>query len=194
MHSTKPIGTSMALSLQEQLLQAGLADKKKAKQVRQQKHKQVKEKKNHNVQQTNESKIAAEKAAEQKKARDRELNQKAKAEAEKKAVQAQIVQMINVNKQSRKVGDIACNFSDNKVIKRMYVDKNIHTQITQGQLAIVKLNDVYELIPMPVADKIAERDESYVLYRADILPEEKAKNSEDEDWYADYEIPDDLSW
>lgn len=194
MHSTKPIGTSMALSLQEQLLQAGLADKKKAKQVRQQKHKQAKEKKNHNVQQTNESKIAAEKAAEQKKARDRELNQKAKAEAEKKAVQAQIVQMINVNKQSRKVGDIACNFSDNKVIKRMYVDKNIHTQITQGQLAIVKLNDVYELIPMPVADKIAERDESYVLYRADILPEEKAKNSEDEDWYADYEIPDDLSW
>ncbi|ABG40871.1 conserved hypothetical protein [Paraglaciecola sp. T6c] len=194
MHSTKPIGTSMALSLQEQLLQAGLADKKKAKQVRQQKHKQAKEKKNHNVQQTNESKIAAEKAAEQKKTRDRELNQKAKAEAEKKAVQAQIVQMINVNKQSRKVGDIACNFSDNNVIKRIYVDKNIHTQITQGQLAIVKLNDVYELIPMPVADKIAERDESYVLYRADILPEEKAKNSEDEDWYADYEIPDDLSW
>tara|TARA_R110002124_G_scaffold40837_1_gene127167 strand:- start:815 stop:1369 length:555 start_codon:yes stop_codon:yes gene_type:complete len=184
----------MALSLQEQLLQAGLADKKKAKQVRQQKHKQAKEKKNHNIQQTNESKLAAEKAAEQKKARDRELNQQAKAEAEKKAVQAQIVQMINVNKQSRKVGDIACNFSDNNVIKRIYVDKNIHTQITQGQLAIVKLNEDYELIPMPVADKIAERDESYVLYRADILPEEKAKNSEDEDWYADYEIPDDLSW
>ena len=188
------IGSSMALSLQEQLLQAGLADKKKAKQVRQQKHKQAKAKQNHNIDQTNESKIAAEQAVEQKKARDRELNKMAKAEAEKKAVQAQIVQMINVNKQSRRVGDIACNFSDNKVIKRIFVDKKIHAQITQGQLAIVKLNDAYELIPMPVADKIAERDESYVLYRADILPEEKAKNSQDEDWYADYDIPDDLSW
>ncbi|WP_158770142.1 DUF2058 domain-containing protein [Paraglaciecola sp. L1A13] len=184
----------MALSLQEQLLQAGLANKKKAKQVRQQKHKQAKAKQNHNIDQTNESKIAAEQAVEQKKARDRELNKMAKAEAEKKAVQAQIVQMINVNKQSRRVGDIACNFSDNKVIKRIFVDKKIHAQITQGQLAIVKLNDAYELIPMPVADKIAERDESYVLYRADILPEEKAKNSQDEDWYADYDIPDDLSW
>tara|TARA_R110000744_G_scaffold23717_1_gene59992 strand:+ start:2591 stop:3172 length:582 start_codon:yes stop_codon:yes gene_type:complete len=188
------IGSSMALSLQEQLLQAGLANKKKAKQVRQQKHKQAKAKQNHNIDQTNESKIAAEQAVEQKKARDRELNKMAKAEAEKKAVQAQIVQMINVNKQSRRVGDIACNFSDNKVIKRIFVDKKIHAQITQGQLAIVKLNDAYELIPMPVADKIAERDESYVLYRADILPEEKAKNSQDEDWYADYDIPDDLSW
>ncbi len=162
MHSTKPIGTSMALSLQEQLLQAGLADKKKAKQVRQQKHKQAKEKKNHNVQQTNESKIAAEKAAEQKKARDRELNQKAKAEAEKKAVQAQIVQMINVNKQSRKVGDIACNFSDNKVIKRMYVDKNIHTQITQGQLAIVKLNQ-YPLLNMAVLRYLKSNCDSYMV-------------------------------
>lgn len=188
------IGSSMALSLQEQLLQAGLANKKKAKQVRQQKHKQAKAKQNHNIDQTNESKIAAEQAVEQKKARDRELNKMAKAEAEKKAVQAQIVQMINVNKQSRRVGDIACNFSDNKVIKRIFVDKKIHAQITQGQLAIVKLNDAYELIPMPVADKIAERDESYVLYRADILPEEKAKNSQDEDWYVDYDIPDDLSW
>ncbi|WP_166425177.1 DUF2058 domain-containing protein [Paraglaciecola sp. 20A4] len=184
----------MALSLQEQLLQAGLANKKKAKQVRQQKHKQAKAKQNHNIEQTNESKIAAEQAVEQKKARDRELNKKAKAEAERKAVQAQIIQMINVNKQSRRVGDIACNFSDNNVIKRIFVDKKIHAQITQGQLAIVKLNDAYELIPMPVADKIAERDESYVLYRADILPEEKAKNSQDEDWYADYDIPDDLSW
>ncbi len=188
------IGLSMALSLQEQLLQAGLANKKKAKQVRQQKHKQAKAKQNHNIEQTNESKIAAEQAVEQKKARDRELNKKAKAEAERKAVQAQIIQMINVNKQSRRVGDIACNFSDNNVIKRIFVDKKIHAQITQGQLAIVKLNDAYELIPMPVADKIAERDESYVLYRADILPEEKAKNSQDEDWYADYDIPDDLSW
>lgn len=184
----------MALSLQEQLLNAGLADKKKAKQVRQQKHKQAKAQQRHKVVETNQEKLAVEQAIEAKKAKDRQLNQQAKHEAEKKAVQAQIIQMINLNKQPRKVGDIGCNFTDNMVIKRIYVDKRIHAQVTQGQLAIVKLNDSYELIPMPVADKIAERDESYVMYRADILPEEKAKNSQDQDWYADYEIPDDLSW
>ena len=184
----------MALSLQEQLLKAGLADKKKAKQIKQQKHKQAKAQQRHNVVQTNESKLAAEQAVEAKKAKDRELNQKTKQEAEKKAVQAQIKQLIEVNKQPRKKGDIVCNFTDNNVIKRMYVDQSTHQSITQGKLAVVKLNGGYELVPTPVANKISERDEKCVVYRADILPEDIEKNSQDEEWYGDYEIPDDLSW
>ena len=48
----------MALSLQEQLLKAGLTNKKKANQVRQQKNKQAKAQKNHNVVETNEAKLA----------------------------------------------------------------------------------------------------------------------------------------
>lgn len=184
----------MALSLQEQLLKAGLANKKKAKQVRQQKHQQAKAQQHHNVVETNEEKLAVKQAVAAKKAKDRQLNQQTKQEAEKKAVVAQIKQMIEANKQPKGKGDIACNFTDNQVIKRLYVNKSTHKQITQGQLAIVKLNDGYELVPMPVADKIAERDETCVVYRADVLPEEQAKNSQDDDWYADYEIPDDLSW
>ena len=70
----------MALSLQEQLLKAGLTNKKKANQVRQQKHKQAKAQKNHNVVETNEAKLAAEKLIEAKKAKDRDLNQKTKQE------------------------------------------------------------------------------------------------------------------
>jgi hypothetical protein len=184
----------MALSLQEQLLKAGLADKKKAKQIKQQKHKQAKAQQRHNVVETNESKLAAEQAIEAKKAKDRELNQKTKQEAEKKAVVAQIKQLIEVNKQPRPKGDIVCNFTDNNVIKRMYVNQSTHQSITQGKLAIVKLNEGYELVPTPVADKIAERDDKCVVYRADVLPEDKEKNSQDEEWYGDYEIPDDLSW
>ena len=72
----------MALSLQEQLLKAGLTNKKKANQVRQQKNKQVKAQKNHNVEQTNEAKLAAEKIVEAKKVKDRQLNQKTKQEAD----------------------------------------------------------------------------------------------------------------
>jgi uncharacterized protein YaiL (DUF2058 family) len=189
----------MALSLQEQLLKAGLADKKKAKQVRQQKHKQAKAKQKNKVEQTNEARLAAEHAAEAKKAKDRELNRKAKAEAEKKAVAAQIKQLIETNKQPKFSGpknqdEVVCNFTDGSLIKRMYVSPTTQKLITQGRLAVVKLAEGYELVPMPVADKIAERDEQTVVYRADTISQDEQPASEQDDWYADYEIPDDLTW
>ena len=189
----------MALSLQEQLLKAGLADKKKAKQVRQQKHKQAKAQQRHKVVETNEAKLAAEQSAEVKKVKDRQLNQQAKQEADKKAIVAQIKQLIEVNKQPKFAGkrnedEVVCNFTDGTLIKRMYVSQSTNKHITQGKLAIVKLNDGYELVPMPVANKVAERDESAVVYRADNISESDQKSSEDNDWYAEYEIPDDLSW
>ena len=189
----------MALSLQEQLLKAGLTNKKKANQVRQQKNKQAKAQKNHNVVETNEAKLAAADLVEAKKAKDRELNQKTKQEAEKKALVGQIKQLIEANKQPKFGGsgpkeEVACNFTDGTLIKRMYVSQSTQKQITQGKLAIVKLNDGYELVPTPVADKIAERDEECVVYRADNISDADQKSSEDDDWYADYDIPDDLSW
>jgi uncharacterized protein YaiL (DUF2058 family) len=53
--------------------------------------------------------------------------------------------------------------------------------------------DVYELVPTPVADKIKQRMPDSVIYQATEVPEEKL-NSEEDDWYADYDIPDDLVW
>jgi uncharacterized protein YaiL (DUF2058 family) len=189
----------MALSLQEQLLKAGLTDKKKAKKVKQQKHKQAKAKQKHKVEETNEAKLAVEQVAEAKKAKDRELNQQAKLAADKKAVVAQIKQLIEANKQRKTGGskgqdDVVCNFTDGTLIKRMYVSPAVQKQITQGKLAVVKLGSGYELVPMPVANKIAERDEVSVVYRADNISVEDQKSSEEDDWYGDYEIPDDLNW
>ena len=189
----------MALSLQEQLLKAGLTNKKKANQVRQQKHKQAKAQKNHNIVQTNEAKLAAEEIVEAKKTKDRQLNQKSKQEAEIKSLVAQIKQLIESNKQPKSAGsrreeEVVCNFTDGTLIKRMYVSQATQKQITQGKLAIVKLNDGYELVPMPVANKIAERDEACVVYRADNISEADQISSEDDDWYAEYDIPDDLNW
>lgn len=184
----------MALSLQEQLLQAGLTNKKKVKQVKQQKHKQVKAQQKHKIVETDEAKIAAAAAVEAKKNKDRELNQQAKIEADKKAVIAQIKQLIAVNKQPRAKGDVVCNFTDGSLIKRMYVNAETQKHISQGKLAIVKFEQGYELVPMPVADKIAERDAACVVYRADNISAADKLSSEEDDWYADYKIPDDLSW
>ena len=111
----------------------------------------------------------------------------------------QIKQLIENNKQPRFSGskgqdEVVCNFTDGTLIKRMYVSPTTQKFITQGKLAVVKFGEGYELVPMPVADKISERDEACVVYRADNISQEDQKSSEDDDWYADYEIPDDLNW
>ncbi|WP_026375034.1 DUF2058 domain-containing protein [Aestuariibacter salexigens] len=181
----------MALSLQEQLLKAGLADKKKAKQIKQAKHKQRKAKQKNNIDVVDQNKVAAEQAIEQKKARDRELNQQRQLEAEKKAIAAQIKQLIEVNKQPRGSDEVVCNFTDGSLVKRMHVSQAVNADISKGKLTIVKFADGYELVPTPVADKIAERDESVVVYRAD---DQRPESDDEDDWYADYKIPDDLTW
>ena len=185
----------MALSLQEQLMKAGLADKQKVQKVKTEKRKQAKQQKKHKLEVTDEAKLAAEQALEAKKNRDRELNEQAKAEADKKAIGAQIKQLIETNRQPKNTGDIACHFTDGSKVKQLYVDVLTQKRISQGKLAIVKLGQGYEIVPMPVADKIAERDAQVVLYRADMLESSATdKTSEEDDWYADYEIPDDLMW
>jgi len=180
-------------SLQDQLLKAGLADKSKAKQARADKRKKQKQKNKGTAVGEDENKLAAQQAAEAKKQRDRELNQQRQAELEKKAVVAQIRQLITVNQQPKGNGDTVLNFTDNNVVKRMYVSDAVHKLVVDARLAVVRLDDDYALIPTPVADKIAERDANVVIYRADLREENKQKSAED-DWYAEYEIPDDLTW
>ena len=185
----------MALSLQDQLLKAGLADKKKAVKIKNEKRKKNKINKKHKIVEVDENSQAAKDALEAKKTKDRELNAKAKQVADEKAIQAQIKQLIEVNKQPKNNGEVACNFTDDNKIKRLFVNEVTNKHVSQGKLAIVKSGESYEIVPTPVADKIAERDEDSIVYiaSAEVQAENKG-SSEEDDWYADYEIPDDLSW
>lgn len=186
----------MGSSLQDQLLKAGLGDKQKANRIKQEKRKKAKQAKKHKIVETDETKESVQAAAEAKKAKDRELNAKRKEEAEQKAVLAQIKQLITINRQAKNDGEVVLNFTDDNKIKRLYVSDKTQKAVTKGKLAVVRFEDGYELVPTPVADKISERDEQVVVYRADQLPDEpeRQSSSEEDDWYADYEIPDDLTW
>ncbi|WP_334061870.1 DUF2058 domain-containing protein [Alteromonas genovensis] len=177
-------------SLQDQLLKAGLADKGTAKKARAEKRKKQKQKKPV----VDEATLAAQKAAEEKKERSRELNQLQQNEREKRSIVAQVKQLIETNKQERK-GDMVLNFTHDNVVKRMYVNADIHRQVTKGRLTVVLLDEAYELVPTPVADKIAQRDDSFIVYRADLDKSgTDGKDEAEDDWYAEYDIPDDLTW
>lgn len=180
----------MALSLQEQLLKAGVADKKAAKKARSDKRKQQKAKQPA----SEEAKLAAQQAIEAKKAKDRELNEQQNAIKLERSIAAQVKQLITINRQPRKGGDIVLNFTDDGKIKRMYVTDALHKGVLTGKLAVVVLNDEYELVPIKVADKIAQRSESTVVYIAPASDAEQVTDEDQDDWYADFDIPDDLTW
>lgn len=179
------------MSLQDQLLKAGLVDKKKAQKVKKDKNKQARVKRKNKIETTDEAKLAAEKAQAEKVERDRQLNLQRKQEAEQKAVTAQIRQLIEMNRQEKNAGDITYNFTDGTTVSHIYVDERQQKQLSNGHLAIVRLDGQYEIVPSSVSEKIALRDENYLVYSN----RDKVDNEIDEDDpYAEFQVPDDLMW
>lgn len=179
----------MANSLHEQLLKAGLVDQQKLKQVNNEKRKQEKLQRKSKEQVVDEAKLLAQKAAAEKAERDRELNRQLKEQAERKAIAAQIEQLITLNRLPRQ-GELAYNFVDQSKVKRIYVTEAIRDKLSDGLLAIVTLKGQYEVVPAKVAEKIRQRDEACVVFCND----RQADIKDEDDPYADYKIPDDLMW
>ncbi len=176
-------------SLQDQLLKAGLADEKKARAVRSEKRKQRKQQPK-GAAQINETELRARQAREEKANHDRQLNLKRQQEAEKKAIQAQIRQLVETNRLDRSRGETSYQFVHDKKIKKIFVDDVMIDQLSRGRLAIVCVNEEYEVLAEAVARKIQERDSQAVV----VLHDRKTDDAGDDDPYAGYEIPDDLMW
>lgn len=182
----------MSNSLFDQLKKSGLVNDKKARQVKQSQYQSQKQQKGKKGQPApvDEAKQLAQQAHTEKLERDRLLNQQLKEEAERKAIVAQIKQLIETNRIDNRDGEIAYNFTDGAVIKRLHVTANIHKDLSNGHLTIVKLGDRYELVPNVVADKIKQRDTSYIIACASTAETATAED----DPYAAYQVPDDLMW
>lgn len=177
-------------SLQEQLLKAGLTNKKKVKQAEREKQKVAKQKRQ-GEDVVDEAKQQAEKARLDKLEKDKKLNEERKAQENTKALAAQIKQLIQNHAIKLENADQDYNFTDGTKIKRIQVTPVLQHQLSRGIVAIAKLEQTYHVIPAIVADKIRERNETFIVYQADISQEEQL---EEDDPYADYQIPDDLMW
>lgn len=177
------------VSLQEQLLKAGLVDKKKAKQANQDKSKQKKVERRTGTQSVDEARLAALETQQKNLERTRELNAERVAAARQKAIAAQIEQMVQQSRQSKGAGDIAYNFTHGKTIERMYVSAAVQAHLMAGRLVIIRLDSATELVPRVVADKIAERDPSLV-----VRVNKTSTEIDEDDPYAAFQVPDDLMW
>lgn len=180
----------MGGSLQDQLLKAGAVSKQKAQNANSKLRK--KHKQQNKGQTEDQAKILAEKAQAEKRVRDQALNQQRQQQAAQQAISAQIKQIIEQNRLSRDECNIAYNFLDSTKVRKIYVDEKMQRALSSGRLGIVRFDDGYELIPEGAAAKIRERDES-ILIPIMVATEDSADTDED-DPYAGYQIPDDLMW
>lgn len=179
----------MANAFQDQLLKAGLVSKDKLNKANKSKHKQAKQQPKNQTTDADQRKREIKQAAKLKAERDRELNRQKVEKDNKKAIVAQIRQLVEMNRISVEGGESVYNFEDDKKIKHIYVTDDKRKQIVNGRLAIVRLDEKYELVPKIVAAKIMQRDDSFV-----ILCNETTQASDEDDEYADYKVPDDLMW
>ena len=178
-------------SLQEQLLQAGIVDQKKAKKISKEKRKAARSQPKGQAQ-VDETKEQAQRSLAEKAERARELNRRQQALNEQKAIRAQIIQLIKMNRIERAGGDMPYQFTDGKKIKKLHVNRKLHDELSRGRVAIAKLEDSYELLPAPAARKIMQRDEAAIV----LLNTSQATTADvaEDDPYAEYQIPDDLMW
>ncbi|WOG26365.1 DUF2058 domain-containing protein [Endozoicomonas sp. 8E] len=186
----------MSKSLRDQLMGAGLATKQqalKAKTSNKKKKKQAA--KSGELTDQEKRRIELEKQKAEQIERDRELNRKLEEERQIKALAAQVCQLIEMNTIPREEGDVGYNFVVDGKVKKIYVSEDMQNRLSRGLYAIGILSQAdeeeYRVIPATVARKIEEREPAAVVVQSESQSE---LTKEEQEWYADYEIPDDLMW
>jgi uncharacterized protein len=182
------------LSLREQLLQAGLVSEKQVKQAEQSQkrqnftdRKQVGKKDRDFREQQRQAEL--QKQAEAKAAKDAALNRKREEKAQAKARWAEIRQLVEQNRIAKPESDDYFNFVINGKVGRVAVDAPLRERIVRGEVAIVRCDGHYELLPAAIGERIKEREPRAVVNTAD-----KAESTPVDDAYKDFVVPDDLIW
>lgn len=179
----------MVSSFREQLLKTGIVTKQQAHKARKS-NKKKKQQQAKNAGEIDETKRKLQQAAKEKAELDRELNKKKDQQARNKAISIEINQLITSNRIERTAEcEIVYNFEHQNKIKRIYVNSEMKQQIIRGTFGIARIEGRYELIPRIVAEKIQQRNPKRVII---FDPEEQT--TDDNDPYADYKVPDDLTW
>lgn len=177
-------------SLQDQLLKAGLVNKQKAKEAKTSKRKKAKAVRKGQAEKDDslQQQIKAQQA--EKQAKDQQLNQERQSQLDAKAELAKVKQMIQQLQLKEYQGEKEYNFSLDGTIKTLMLNEINHNALVKGRIAICRFEDQIALLPASAADKIAAVDAAYVVLQNDNQPTEV----DEEDPYADFQIPDDLMW
>lgn len=180
----------MGNPFQDQLLKAGLVTKQQVKKAQKDSSKKKKAQRSKKEQVVDENKVKAQQAKKEKAEHDRALNKRKEEQAKQKAISAEIDQLITANCIKRNDEcEIVYNFEHRKKVNRIYINDEMKKKIIAGTLGIARIEGRYELIPKDIAEKIQQRNEKRV-----VLFENEEQVSDENDPYAEFQVPDDLVW
>lgn len=175
---------------QDQLLKAGIVTKQQVKKAQSASNKKKKEQRSKKDKVVDENKLKAQQLAKEKTEHDKALNLRKEEQAKQKAISAEIDQLITKNCIKRDDEcEIVYNFEHRKKVNRIYVNPEMKQQVIDGKLGIARIEGRYELIPKSIAEKIQQRNEKRV-----VLFDNNEEIVDENDPYAEFQVPDDLTW
>jgi uncharacterized protein YaiL (DUF2058 family) len=181
----------MNTSLRDQLLKAGLVNKKQANEADRQQQRQERRPAPKGKAVVPPVRQVAQVAQSAKVARDLALNQRQQEKAEKKARLAQIKQLIEQNRLPTVENGEFFNFVDESKIRRIAVDTTMRERLSRREIAIVRHEGRYDLVPAAIAARIRERSADAVI---DFDSGGAKENPQVDDAYSSFSVPDDLIW
>lgn len=182
----------MAGSLKDQLLKAGIASRKQAKEAELEQRRKRKQGQKGPAKEDLERAAAIEAARLDKLEKDRQLNERRRQEQAERALRAEIRQLAEQHAiQPPREADLRYNFVWKNRVRSLWVDAPLRTQLVAGTLALVALDEEFVLVPAAVAERVRQRDPGAVV-QADREPSETTDAGDDP--YADFPVPDDLHW
>ncbi|MDX2495340.1 MAG: DUF2058 family protein [Desulfuromusa sp.] len=153
----------MGLSIQEQLLQAGLVDKKQVKKADHEiRMKNKKKRKGGGSAKDSEKQKLKQQQGERAK-QDRQLNAERNQQAQRKADLAAAQQLIEANRLPVKEGDIVYHYVAGGRIKRISTQQDIADNLAEGRLGLAMDHGELVLIPAETVAKIMQRDKDSIL-------------------------------
>ncbi len=176
----------MSTSLRDQLLKAGLINKKQANEAERQQQRQERQAP---PKHRPAPPLAPQSAQSAKASRDQALNRQQHEKAEKKARLAQIKQLIEQNRLPTVENGEFYNFVDGSKVRRIAVNTSVRDRLTRGEIAIVRHEGRYDLVPAAIAARIRERDAGALINSGvgkECPPSDEA--------YPGFSVPDDLIW
>jgi len=181
-------------SLQEQLLKAGLSSKQKARQANTDKRRKNKQQRSGvevsaSMQEQVKKDLA--KTQQQKADKDAALNAEKQQALAAKELQLRVKQILQHHQIKDVKGEVEYNYTFDNKVKKLYLDAISHRAIVNGRLALCGLDDVSYIVTSETAAKLAELDPKVLL-----LQNEKVVDDvqDEDDPYADFQIPDDMMW
>lgn len=198
----------MSSSLRDQLVKAGLATSSQAKKaerrnnaekIAQTRTPKKKKEGDSDVQQPPSTLAKSRKLNSAKALRDKTLAKQRNDKSAQKALRAEIRQMVVQHDKRTNVADanaVAYNFVHGKKIKRIYVSREEQAQLSRGDLVVVNNDGVYHFVLPEIAKKIESRDPKRIIVAHDTKESSKSDQplSADDEYYAKFEVPDDLDW